>query len=140
MSSSNKLWSLGPNIAAAIFDGGLRASQKEQAIATFDKSVADYRQIVLTGFQEVEDNLAALRILSEEAKVQHLAKLAAQEAVTLFNNQYKAGTVSYLNVVTAQATALDADIRSLNITGRSLVTSAALLKALGGDWQSGKLN
>ena len=140
LSSSNKLWSLGPNIAAALFDGGLRASQKEQAIATFDKSVADYRQIVLTGFQEVEDNLAALRILSEEAKVQHLAKLAAQEAVTLFNNQYKAGTVSYLNVVTAQATALDADIRSLNITGRSLVTSAALLKALGGDWQSGKLN
>lgn len=140
LSSSNMLWSVGPTIAAALFDGGLRASQKAQAIATFDKSVADYRQVVLTGFQEVEDNLSALRILSEEAKVQHSAKLAAQESVVLFNNQYKAGTVSYLNVVTAQATALDADIRSLNITGRSLVASTALLKALGGDWRSGKLN
>lgn len=140
LSSSNMLWSLGPNIAATLFDGELRASQKAQAVATFDKSVADYRQIVLTGFQEVEDNLSALRILSEEAKVQHSAKLAAQESVTLFNNQYKAGTVSYLNVVTAQATALDADIRSLNITGRSLVASTALLKALGGDWRSGRLN
>lgn len=136
ISSPHQVWSLGPNLAATLFDGGLRASQKKQAIAAFDKSVADYRQVVLTGFQEVEDNLSTLRILSEEAKVQQAAKLAARESVTLFNNQYKAGTVSYLNVVTAQATALDADIRSLNITGRSLVASAALLKALGGDWRS----
>ena len=126
---------MGPTIAATLFDGGLRSSQKEQAIASFDKSVADYRQIVLAGFQEVEDNLSTLRILSEEAKVQLEAKRSAQESVTLFNNQYIAGTVSYLNVVTAQATALDADIRSLNIIGRSLVANAALLKALGGDWR-----
>ncbi|MFZ1810804.1 MAG: TolC family protein, partial [Candidatus Nitrotoga sp.] len=130
--------SIGPNIAATFFDGGVRSSQKEQAIALFDKSVADYRQIVLAGFQEVEDNLSTLRILSEEAKVQLEAKRSAQEAVTLFNNQYLAGTVSYLNVVTAQATALDADIRSLNIAGRSLIASTALLKALGGDWRSGQ--
>lgn len=140
ISSSQQIWSLAPNIAVALFDGGLRASQKEQAIASFNKSVADYRQIVLTGFQEVEDNLSALRILSEEAKVQQAAKLAAQESVMLFNNQYKAGTVSFLNVVTAQAIALDAEIRSLNITGRSLVASAVLLKALGGDWRPVPLN
>ena len=84
---------------------------------------------------QVEDNLSTLRILSEEAKVQLEATRSTQESVTLFNNQYIAGTVSYLNVVTAQATALDADIRSLNIIGRSLVANAALLKALGGDWR-----
>lgn len=135
ISLPRRVWSLGPTIAATLFDGGVRSSQKEQAIAAFDKSVADYRQIVLAGFQEVEDNLSTLRILSEEAKVQHEARQSAQESVILFNNQYIAGTVSYLNVVTAQATALDADIRSLNITGRSLVANAALLKALGGDWR-----
>ncbi|CAH1212051.1 putative Outer membrane protein OprM [Candidatus Nitrotoga sp. BS] len=134
ISLPRRVWSIGPNIAATLFDGGVRSSQKEQAIALFDKSVADYRQIVLAGFQEVEDNLSTLRILNNEAKVQREATQSAQESVTLFNNQYIAGTVSYLNVVTAQATALDADIRSLNITGRSLVASAALLKALGGGW------
>ena len=139
LSSSQQIWSIGPNIAVALFDGGLRASQKEQAIALYNKSVADYRQTVLTGFQEVEDQLSTLRILHEEAKVQQAAKLAAQESVMLFHNQYKAGTVSYLNVVTAQASALDAEIRSLNITGRSLVASAILLKALGGDWRSASL-
>lgn len=139
LSSSQHIWSIGPNIAVALFDGGLRASQKEQAIALYNKSVADYRQTVLTGFQEVEDQLSTLRILHEEAKVQQAAKLAAQESVMLFHNQYKAGTVSYLNVVTAQASALDAEIRSLNITGRSLVASAILLKALGGDWRSASL-
>jgi len=139
LSSSQQIWSIGPNLAVALFDGGLRASQKEQAIALYNKSVADYRQTVLTGFQEVEDQLSTLRILNEEAKVQQAAKLAAQESVMLFHNQYKAGTVSYLNVVTAQASALDAEIRSLNITGRSLVASAILLKALGGDWRSASL-
>jgi len=139
LSSSQQIWSIGPNIAVALFDGGLRASQKEQAIALYNKSVADYRQTVLTGFQEVEDQLSTLRILHEEAKVQQAAKLAAQESVMLFHNQYKAGTVSYLNVVTAQASALDAEIRSLNITERSLVASAILLKALGGDWRSASL-
>lgn len=135
ISLPRRVWSIGPNIAATLFDGGLRSSQKEQAIALYDRSVADYRQVVLTGFQEVEDNLSTLRILSEETNVQLEATRSAQESVTLFNNQYIAGTVSYLNVVTAQATALDADIRSLNITGRSLVASAALLKAIGGDWR-----
>jgi NodT family efflux transporter outer membrane factor (OMF) lipoprotein len=140
ISLPRRVWSIGPNIAATLFDGGVRSSQKEQAIAAFDKSVADYRQIVLAGFQEVEDNLSTLRILNEEAKVQLEATRSAQESVTLFNNQYIAGTVSYLNVITAQATALDADMRSLNITGRSLIASTALLKALGGDWRPEKIS
>lgn len=134
ISLPTRVWSIGPTIATTLFDGGLRSSQKEQAIALFDKSVANYRQVVLSGFQEVEDNLSTLRILNDEAKIQLEATQSAQESVTLLNNQYLAGTVSYLNVVTAQATALDADIRSLSITGRSLVASAALLKALGGGW------
>ena len=140
ISLPKRVWSIGPNIAATLFDGGIRSSQKEQAIASFDKSVADYRQTVLTGFQEVEDSLATLRILSEEAKTQLEATRSAQESVTLFNNQYTAGTVSYLNVVTAQATALDADMSSLNITGRRLLASTALLKALGGGWRSGEIS
>nr|MDW7535020.1 efflux transporter outer membrane subunit [Candidatus Nitrotoga sp.] len=134
----SRLWSVGPTMATTLFDGGLRSAQKEQAIAVFDQSVSDYRQVVLTGFQEVEDSLSALQILSEESKAQKEAAKSAQESVTLFNNQYLSGTVSYLNVITAQAAALDADVRDLNITGRSLLASAALLKALGGDWKSDK--
>ncbi|MBA0901839.1 MAG: efflux transporter outer membrane subunit [Candidatus Nitrotoga sp.] len=134
----SRLWSVGPTMATTLFDGGLRSAQKEQAIAVFDQSVSDYRQVVLTGFQEVEDSLSALQILSEESKAQKEAVKSAQESVTLFNNQYLSGTVSYLNVITAQAAALDADVRDLNITGRSLLASAALLKALGGDWKSDK--
>lgn len=138
ISLPSRVWSLGPTMATTLFDGGLRSAQKEQAIAVFDQSVSDYRQVVLTGFQEVEDSLSALRILSEESRAQKEAAKSAQESVTLFNNQYLSGTVSYLNVITAQAAALDADVRDLNITGRSLLASAALLKALGGDWKSDK--
>lgn len=133
----NRFWSLGPALAATLFDGGARSAQKEQAIAAFDSSVATYRQTVLAGFQEVEDNLSALRILAEEARVQQTAAKSAAESVTLANNQYLAGTVSYLNVVSAQAASLGADKSALDIAGRRLVASVTLLKALGGDWRSG---
>ncbi|MDD5404701.1 MAG: efflux transporter outer membrane subunit [Sulfuricella sp.] len=133
----NRFWSLGPALAATLFDGGARSAQKEQAIAAFDSSVATYRQTVLAGFQEVEDNLSALRILAEEARVQQAAAKSAAESVTLANNQYLAGTVSYLNVVSAQAASLGADKSALDIAGRRLVASVTLLKALGGDWRSG---
>lgn len=136
ISLPNRFWSLGPALAATLFDGGARLAQKEQAIAVFDNNVAAYRQTVLTGFQEVEDNLSALRILGEEAKVQQEAAKSAAESVTLANNQYVAGTVSYLNVVSAQATSLGADKSGLDITGRRLIASVSLLKALGGDWRS----
>jgi NodT family efflux transporter outer membrane factor (OMF) lipoprotein len=131
----NRFWSLGPALALTLFDAGARSAQKEQAIATYDQNVATYRQAVLTAFQDVEDNLASLRILATEAVVQHEATQLAAESLHLTENQYQAGTVSYLNVVTAQATALSAKISDLTIVGRRLVASATLLKAMGGDWQ-----
>ncbi len=130
----NRFWSLGPALALTLFDAGARSAQKEQAIAAYDRSVASYRQTVLTAFQEVEDNLAALRILAAEAEAQRAAQVAAHEALTLTENQYQAGTVSYLNVVTAQAAALAADRTGLGISGSRLNASVLLQKALGGDW------
>ena len=105
-----------------------------QAVAAYDKTVATYRQTVLTAFQEVEDNLAALRVLGEEDGLQRQAATFASESLRLTNNQYQAGTVSYLNVVTAQAASLSAERSLIDISGRRLVASAALIKALGGDW------
>ena len=132
----NRFWSLGPALVATLFDGGARSAQKQQAIAAFDKSVATYRQTVLTGFQEVEDNLATLRILEQEAQVQDQAARSAAESAAIVNNQYQAGTVSYLNVVIAQATSLSAERSSLDLTSRRLVASVALLKAMGGGWSA----
>lgn len=129
----NRFWSLGPALAFTLFDAGARSAQKAQAIAAYDKSVANYRQTVLTAFQEVEDNLAALRILSEEKAIQKRAAEAAGNFQTLTNNQYLAGTVSFLNVATAQAAALNAERGSLDILNRQLLASVGLIKALGGD-------
>ena len=132
-----RYWSLGPALLAqTIFDAGLRSAQKEQAIAIYDETVATYRQTVLTGFQEVEDNLAALRMLGEEAGVQDDAVKAAREAVTIVNNQYRAGTVNYLAVVVIQAGALNNERTALGIRGRRLTASVALIKALGGGWNA----
>ncbi len=131
----NRFWSVGPALALTLFDAGARSAVKAQALAAYDKSVASYRQTVLTAFQDVEDNLAALRILAEEAEVQRQAAKFAAESLRLTRNQYHSGTVSYLNVVTAQATALSAERSTLDISGRRLLASAALLKALGGDWK-----
>jgi len=131
----NRFWSLGADFAAVLFDGGARSAQKEAAIAVYDKSVANYRQTVLSGFQEVEDNLAALRELEQEAAVQQSAAQSAAEALQLTEYQYQAGTVSYLNVVAAQAASLGAQRSSLDIAGRRLLANAVLIKALGGNWQ-----
>lgn len=129
----NRFWSLGPALALTIFDAGARSAAKEQAIAGYDRNVATYRQTVLTAFQEVEDNLVALRVLEEEGEVQKAAARAANEFLTLTNNQYLAGTVSFLNVATAQATALSAQRSSLDLLNRRFAASVALIKALGGD-------
>ncbi len=129
-----RVWSLGPQLAQTIFDGGARSAATDQAIASYDGTVATYKQTVLTAFQDVEDNLAALRILEQEAAVQNEALLAARQAVTLVTNQYKAGTVSYVSVITAQATALSAELTSLNIINRRMAASVLLAKALGGGW------
>jgi len=135
-SAPNHFWSVGPAIAQSLFDAGLRRAQSDQAVAAYDAAVAQYRQTVLSGFQEVEDNLAALRILEEEARVQEDAVRAARETVVLTLNQYKAGTVSFLNVVTAQATQLDNERAAVSILGRRLLAAAGLVKALGGGWSA----
>lgn len=132
----NRFWSIGPAVAQSIFDAGLRRSQTDQAIAAYDASVASYRQAVLGGFQQVEDNLAALRILEQEARVQDEAVQAARQSVELAVNQYQAGIVSYLNVVTAQAAALANERSAAEIQGRRLVASVLLIKALGGGWET----
>ena len=137
MTLPNRFWSIGPALALTLFDAGARSAQKESALAAYDKSVASYRQTVLAAFQEVEDNLAALRLLANEAVLQQEATQSATEALALTENQYQAGTVSYLNVVTAQATALGAQRSNLDIASRRVLANAVLLKALGGDWQKG---
>ena len=130
----SRFWSVGPALAETLFDGGLRRAQTAQAIAVYDANVAAYRQTVLTGFKEVEDNLAALRILEQEALVQDEALQAARQAVVLTTNQYKAGTVNYLNVVTVQATALSNERSAVDILNRRFAASVLLIKALGGGW------
>ena len=132
-------WAYGPALAQSIFDAGLRRAQTDQAIAAYDATVAQYRQTVLAGFQEVEDNLAALRILEEEAKVQEEAVRAARESVTLTTNQYKAGIVSYINVVAVQTAWLNNERSAMIVLGRRLVAAVTLLKALGGDWSTADL-
>ena len=132
----NQFWSLGPSLALTLFDAGARSAQKDLAIASYDKSVDTYRQTVLAAFQEVEDNLAALRILANEEEAQKAAAVLAAEAWDITDNQYQSGTVSYLNVVIAQATALTTAKSRLDITSRRLVASAVLLTALGGGWRA----
>jgi NodT family efflux transporter outer membrane factor (OMF) lipoprotein len=130
-----RFWSVGPALAMTLFDAGARSSQKQAAVAAYDKTVATYRQTVLSAFQEVEDNLAALQVLAEEAEAQRAAAKAAAEALALTENQYQAGIVSYLNVVTTQAASLSAARAELDVAGRRLVANTTLLKALGGSWQ-----
>jgi NodT family efflux transporter outer membrane factor (OMF) lipoprotein len=135
----SRFWSVGPALAQTLFDGGLRRAQTAQAIAAYDANVAGYRQIVLTGFKEVEDNLMALRILEEEAAIQDEAVQNARQSVALTTNQYKAGIVSYLNVVTVQATALANERAAVDILNRRLAASVLLVKALGGGWDASTL-
>jgi NodT family efflux transporter outer membrane factor (OMF) lipoprotein len=131
----SRFWSVGPSISETVFDGGLRRAQTDQARAVYDANVAAYRTTVLSGFQEVEDNLATIRILEEEAGVQAEALKAARQAVTVTLNQYRSGTVTYLNVIVAQAAALNNEITALNILGRRMTGTVLLVKAMGGGWQ-----
>jgi NodT family efflux transporter outer membrane factor (OMF) lipoprotein len=130
----NRFWSIGPSLALSVFDAGLKRSQSDQAIAAYDQAVAAYRQTALGALADVEDNLVALRVLGEEMVVQQDALRAARESVALTLNQYKAGTVSYLNVVLAQATAFSEELSALAIRNRQLAASVGLVRALGGGW------
>lgn len=139
LSLPNQYWSIGAAVAQSIFDAGLRTAQKAQTVAVYDATVASYRQTVLNGFQEVEDNLVAMRVLEQEAAVQDEAVTAARQSVTITNNQYKAGTTTYLAVVVVQNAALNNERTALNIRGRRLAASVGLIKALGGGWNAVQL-
>jgi NodT family efflux transporter outer membrane factor (OMF) lipoprotein len=137
--TASRMWSVGGTLTETLFDAGLRHAQVEQQRAAFDAAIADYRQTVLTGFQQVEDQLAAQRILTDQAGAEDAAVASAREAERIITNQYKAGTVAYTNVVVAQTTALNNAITAANIRQNRLVASVALIQALGGGWESSQL-
>jgi NodT family efflux transporter outer membrane factor (OMF) lipoprotein len=134
-----RFWAFGSSLAETVFDAGARRAVVEEARAFFDQTVATYRQTVLTAFQQVEDQLAALRILAEQAEAEAAAVKSAREAERIINNQWLAGTVAYTSVVVAQATALANEETALNIRQSRLVASAALIQALGGGWDAAQL-
>jgi NodT family efflux transporter outer membrane factor (OMF) lipoprotein len=136
---SSRVWSVGAQTGETVFDGGLRGAQVEAAKAVYDQRVASYRQTVLTGFQQVEDNRSTLRILEQQADVQNGAVQASLQAEQLTLNQYQAGTVAYTSVVTAQATALSNRQSALTILQSRLLASVTLIEALGGGWDSTQL-
>jgi NodT family efflux transporter outer membrane factor (OMF) lipoprotein len=137
--ASNAVWSIGPTVTQTLFNGGLRGAQLDQARAVYDQNVATYRQTVLTGFQQVEDQLATLRILAQQAEVEANAVRLAREAERLTLNQYKAGTVAYTAVITAQTQALNNEQTDLTILQNRLAASVALIQALGGGWTATQL-
>jgi NodT family efflux transporter outer membrane factor (OMF) lipoprotein len=139
VAAPSRFWALGAALAQLLFDGGARQAVADEARAAHDAEVALYRQTVLTGFQEVEDNLAALRILEEEAALQDAAVRGARQAVDLALNQYKAGTVSFLDVIALQTIALNNERTAVNLLGRRLTASLLLVKALGGGWDAAAL-
>jgi len=136
ISAPNRTWSLGLAAAETILDFGARSAEVASARAAYDEAVANYRQTSLGAFQDVEDNLATLRFLAEEATVQDEAARAARESVALVLNQYKAGTVSYLNVTVVQASQLAEERSVVNVLERRLAASVALIRALGGTWET----
>jgi len=132
--SPSRLWSVGPALAETLFDGGSRDAVKKQTEAAYDANVATYRQTILNAFKEVEDNLSALRILEAEAQIQDEAVRSSRLSTELTVNQYKAGTVNYLNVVAVQATQFSNEATAVKLLGQRLVAAVALVQALGGGW------
>lgn len=122
-----------------VFDVGRRRALSDEARASYDSTVASYRETVLGAFQQVEDNLAALRILEQEAGVQAVAVQAAQRSLELSNTRYEGGVTSYLEVITAQNAALADEVTAVNILGRRLASAVLLIQALGGGWDRSSL-
>ena len=140
LAAGARYWALGPAaLAIPLFDGGARGAQMQQSIDAYDASVAAYRQTVLISLQEVEDNLAALKILEQGIQIQNKAVESARKAVQLTTNQYKAGTVSYLNVMIDQAAALQNEKTAVDLQGQRLSAAVLLVKALGGGWNASSL-
>ncbi len=133
------LWSVGLSAVGTLFDAGRRRALTDQARAAYDFQVAAYRESVLTGFQQVEDNLAAVRILENEAKVQDEAVMAAQRSLDLSITRYKGGVTSYLEVTIAQSAALADQVTAVNILGRRMANTVLLIQGLGGGWDRSSL-
>ena len=139
LSGPSIIWSAGASAIAPIFDAGRRRASTDQAIAAYDQTVANYRETVLTGFQQVEDNLAALRILEKEADTQQRAVVASQKSLELSLTRYRGGITSYLEVTTAQSAALADEVAAVNILGRRMTSAVLLIQALGGGWDRSAL-
>ncbi len=136
----SRFWTLGPGLMQqTLFDGGLRRAQTEQARAAYDASAAAYRETVLTAFQQVEDNLAALRILEQEAQAQNAAVDSAKKNLTITIDHYKAGIASALDVIVTQTIALSNELSAVNILGRRMNADVLLVEALGGGWSTADL-
>ena len=137
--TSSLIYSLGPTLGETFFDGGRRRGLSQQAIANYDSTTASYRQTVLSAYQQVEDNLVALRVLSHEQDQQRQATASAQESQTIFNNRYVGGVDTYLQVITAQTTALNNERNDIDILRRRMDASVLLIKVLGGGWDRTQL-
>ena len=136
ISAPNVFWSVGPSLAETLFEGGARSAQVAQSQNAYQQAVAQYRQLSLQALQQVEDQLASLSALAEEAQLQQEAVTAADETLRLATNQYKAGVVSYLSVITAQTSSYTARNTKLQIAGQRLSANVALIQALGGSWEA----
>lgn len=135
----SRLWAVGPELSQTVFDFGRRRAQLELTEAAYDEYVNRYRESSLTAFREVEDNLAALRVLEQEAAKQHDATASAENSVQLAVNRYKGGIVTYLEVITAQTIALANQRTEVDLMRRRMDASVLLIKALGGGWDTSKL-
>ncbi|OCR21573.1 RND transporter [Pseudomonas syringae] len=136
ISLPNRFWSVGPQLAMTLFDGGQRSAEVDRTEAVYDQTVAQYRQTVLNGFQEVENYLVQLKVYEEEAGVRAEALAAARDSLRLTSNQYKAGLIGYLDVVNVQTTALSNERSVLTLLQSRLIASVQLIAALGGGWES----
>jgi NodT family efflux transporter outer membrane factor (OMF) lipoprotein len=139
LSVPTRAWSLGAQVAETLFDGGKRRAQVKVTQASYDAAVANYRQTVLTGFQQVEDNLSELRILADQAEIVDRAVAAAQQSLDISTTQYRGGLANYLQVITAQTSLLQNQRAAVDILTRRLVASVSLVQALGGGWDAAQL-
>jgi NodT family efflux transporter outer membrane factor (OMF) lipoprotein len=135
----SRFWAVGPSALETLFDAGRRRATSQGALANYDATVAGYRETTLTALQQVEDNLAALRILEQEAKQQQTATSSAQESLQIFTDRYIGGADPYLQVLTAQTIALQNERNDVDILRRRMDASVLLIKALGGGWNASRL-